>query len=26
VPTVRGGTMAILYFLPGGEIEFGARE
>lgn len=25
VPTVRGGTMAILYFLPGGEIEFGPR-
>jgi hypothetical protein len=22
VPTVRGGTMLILYFLPGGAIEF----
>jgi hypothetical protein len=25
VPTVTGGRMAILYFLPGGEIRFGAR-
>ena len=25
VPTVRGGRMAILYFLPGGEIRFGPR-
>jgi 2-hydroxylaminobenzoate mutase len=25
VPTVRGGTMNILYFLPGGAIEFGPR-
>jgi hypothetical protein len=23
IPTVRGGTMAILYFLPGGAIQFG---
>jgi hypothetical protein len=25
VPTVTGGRMAILYFLPGGEIRFGPR-
>ena len=25
IPTVRGGRMAILYFLPGGEIRFGPR-
>jgi len=25
VPTVEGGTMNILYFLPGGAIEFGPR-
>lgn len=25
VPTVSGGTMNILYFLPGGEIEFGPK-
>ena len=25
VPTVSGGAMAILYFLPGGAIEFGGR-
>ena len=25
VPTVTGGRMGILYFLPGGEIEFGPR-
>jgi len=25
IPTVQGGRMAILYFLPGGEIRFGPR-
>ena len=25
VPTVEGGSMNILYFLPGGAIEFGPR-